>query len=168
MTEITHEDVKAFMNEPDPVPEEKAPEPMGLDDWESPEPVRDNKLTTEEIARLAHRSLLYFESHLNGSSMLMFPWDELQDDERKHWISKANYFIQTAGNPNGHEECMKMHDVMLEAMLRDGWRYGETYSEDEKTSERLLPYRALPPHERTKDFLFRSVVISLLQVWKGY
>lgn len=165
MTEITHEDVKAFMNEPDPVPEEKAPEPMGLDDWESNEPKQDFKLTTEEIAALAYAALHRLATKLGEAKHF---WDDLPYDEKQHAISKANYFIQTAGNPNGHEECAKMHDLMLEAMLRDGWRYGEAHSEEEKRDHRLLPYRALPPHERTKDFLFRSVVISLLQIWKGH
>ena len=166
MTEITHEDVKAFMNEPDPVPEEKAPEPMGLDDWAPAEEIKDWKLTTEQVAMVAYRSVCAYEFEQAGIDTLT--WSSLEPHIQQHYTSKANYFIQTAGNPNGHEECAKMHDLMLEARLRDGWTFGNRFSEEAKIDDRLLPYRALPPHERAKDFLFRSVVISLLQIWKGY
>lgn len=164
-TEVTPDEVKAFMNEPEP--EVKVPEPMGMDDWEPAEPVKDNKLTTEQIAKVGYSALGAY-GYLQGQLPIWFPFDDEPDHMKQHYLSKVSYFIQTAANPNGYEECMKMHDLVLDAKLRTGWRFGDVYSEEDKTDPNLLPYSRLPMHERAKDFLFRNVVISLLQVWKGH
>jgi hypothetical protein len=163
-TQVSPEEIKAFMNEPETA---KAPEPMGLDDWAPADEVKDYKLTTEQIAHAAFHSLSYY-AQSNGVPLHESVWSSLSDEMRQHYVSKVAYFTQTAANPNGYEECAKMHDLVLEVKLKNGWSWGETYSEDARTDPNLLPYRALPMHEKVKDFLFRNVVISLLQVWKGH
>jgi hypothetical protein len=158
LTEVSHDEIKAFMNEPE---EPKAPAPMIIDDWEPEEEKKDHRKTTEEICIIAHKALNAYEG-------LDSPWEYEPDLYKAEMLQKAAYFISTAANPNGYEECSKMHDVNLEVKLKTGWKYGESYSDEEKTDPYLLPYRVIPMEEKTKDFMLRSIVLALLQVWKGY
>lgn len=139
-------------------------EPMEFDDWTQTE----YKLSTAAIAEIAYQAVDYYKALQVPVQHKTEPaFSYLDHDKQAHYISKVVYFITTASNPNGYEECCRMHDLVLEAKLKSGWTYSENYSEDARTDPLLLPYRAVPAAEKVKEFLFRNVVISLLQVWEG-
>jgi hypothetical protein len=166
--EVSPEEIKAFMNEPEPEAT-PPPAPMGMDDWEgTPEnAVNDHKLTSAQIALLAYDTvqLMQGQIDLGGSSVF---WSDLSDEQRQYYTGIVNFFINSAANPNGHESCQALHDLVLDAKLRDGWTYGEEYSEAEKKDPILLSYKGLPPHLKARNFLFRCVVVGLVAVWKGH
>lgn len=171
--EVTPEEIKAFMNEPEvPAEAPKAPEPMGMDDWEPADGrPQDYKLTTEQIAGVAYRACWYLDFELNGGQTAMQAygaWGDAEPHIVQHYIGLVNFFMNSAANPNGHESCQALHDLMLDAKMHDGWKWGENYSETDKTDPTLLSYKGLPEHLKARNFLFRCVVIGLRAVWKGH
>lgn len=158
-------EVKAFMNEPDEV---AAPEPVMFDDWtQKEENKKDYKVSVKDMARIAYNAVFQLEISLLGTDSKMVPYSSLNEEMFKHIESKVNYFIQKAANPNGYEECAALHDLVLSAKLHEGWRYAAELSEENKQDPLVMPYRSLAVHLRTYDYLFRSIVIALLQVWRG-
>lgn len=59
---------------------------------------------------------------------------------------------------NPYADSRASHDKWMETKLRDGWRYGPTKNTDTKEHPCLLPYHALPEHERIKDDVFKAIV----------
>lgn len=166
MSEVTPEMVKEFLA--DNSEEEKAPEPIMFDDWtQTAENQIDHKISTKHMARIAYNAVLNLDLSLNGSAATLLPYTDLNEEMIKHVESKVNYFIAKAANPNGYEECAALHDLVLSAKLQQGWRYAPVLSEEEKADPTVMPYRNMPVHLRTHDYLFRSVVIALLQIWRG-
>lgn len=43
------------------------------------------------------------------------------------------------------------HDLWVKGKLKDGWRYGLEYSEDEMTDPRIRPYYQLTPKQKGKE-----------------
>ena len=167
MSEVTPEMVKEFFAA-DSEPEEKAPDPIMFDDWtQTEENQHDNKISTKHIGRLAYNATLNLDLALNGTTSKMVPYTDLSEEMIKHIESKVNYFVSKAANPNGYEECAALHDLVLSAKLHEGWRYAPVLSEEEKADPAVMPYRNMPVHLRTYDYLFRSIVIALLQIWRG-
>lgn len=164
---VSPDEVKAFMNEPEE--EIKAPEPMMMDDYLPQEDTGkiDYKLTTEEIASIAYHAVQIADQKIQQSGAWMI-WDHLDPTVRMHYVGTVNFYMNSAANPNGHEACQALHDLMLDAKLHDGWRYSETYSEELKTDPTLLSYKGLPVHLKAGKFLFRCVVVGLVAVWKGH
>lgn len=166
--EVAHDDVKAFMNSPEEV---KAPPPMMVDDFkpavdENGEPIIDYRLTTEQIASIAYHSVSMLDAALKPDSWLI--WDQLPSHMQRHYIGLVDYFMNSVANPNGHEACQGIHDLVIDAKLKGGWRYGESYSEEGKTDPTLLPYKTLPLHLKSRNFLFRCVTAGLVALWKGH
>lgn len=159
-------EVKAFMNEPDA--EVKAPESLMFDDWtQSIENENDFKISTKQMCRMAYTSVMQLDTALLGTDSKMGPYSSLSEEMLRHVESKVNYFIAKAANPNGYEECAALHDLVLSAKLHDGWSYATVLDEGSKQDPLIMPYRCLDVHLRTYDYLFRSIVISLLQIWRG-
>lgn len=171
--EVSPLEIKAFMNEPDLEPKDASathpPQPMGVDDWsESPEQAmaHDHKLTTLEIAEIAYNAANALSNKIGGT--FADAWQDLKPDLMLYYSGIVTFFINSAANPNGHESCQALHDLMLDAQLRDGWTYGENYSEDEKKNPLLLSYKGLPTYLKTQMFLIRCVTVGLIAVWKGH
>jgi hypothetical protein len=167
MSEVTPEQVKEFFA--DTTEEaEKAPEPVAFDDWtQTIENQQDFKISTKNMARLAYTAVMQLDVSLLGTNSKMVPYSDLSEEMVKHVESKVNYFVSKAANPNGYEECAALHDLVLSAKLHEGWRYAAELSEENKQDPLVMPYRSLPIHLRTYDYLFRSIVIALLQIWRG-
>lgn len=165
--EVLHDEVKAFMNEL----ENPTPAPMFVDDFapavdENGNAIPDYKLSTDAIAALAYHAVSMLDSTISPNAWTI--WDHLEPHLRLHYTGVVNFYMNSAANPNGHEACQALHDLVIDAKLRDGWRYSETYSEADKTDPTILPYKTLPQHLKARGFLFRCVVVGLVAIWKGH
>lgn len=56
------------------------------------------------------------------------------------------------------EDPVKAHEMWLEDMVKDGWRYGPEHNEEQKTHPCMLKYDALPAGQQTKDHLYLSIL----------
>lgn len=62
------------------------------------------------------------------------------------------------------EMARNVHDVWAASRLSQGWRYGETRSDADKTHPCLVPYEELPEEE--KDYDRRTAVETLKLIRK--
>lgn len=53
------------------------------------------------------------------------------------------------------------HNSWLKQKAEDGWSYGSVKDPELKKHPCFLPYEQLPPHQKTKDYLFQAVVDAL-------
>jgi hypothetical protein len=65
-----------------------------------------------------------------------------------------------AGDDASHNNWMKMKKA-------EGWKYGETKDPDKKLHPCMVPFDQLPPEQRAKDTLFRSMVHALAPLFEG-
>jgi len=150
-SEIPHEDVKAFMNEPDPEPaaEEKAPPPMDLDDlapMDQQEQIPlEGRLTTQQLADFA------FSVATLAAARLGKPWMMNSQVDVVGW---TNFIINSAANPNNYDVCREIYEneVMIAWGKQIYWP----------------PFSKITLQERMFYFTFRSIVVTLLGVWAGH
>lgn len=62
-------------------------------------------------------------------------------------------------NPDSTSESV--HEEWCQFKLAEGWVYGEVKDVDLKTHPCLVSYEELPTHQKSKDYVFRSIVNSL-------
>lgn len=167
-SEVTADEIRAFMTEAEETARESSPipPPLGMDDWEREDKPKDYRLTTEDISAIAYHAVCMLDANFNTEPWKI--WHHLENHMQMHYISMTNFFMNSLANPNGHESCEALHHLVMDAKLKDGWRNGKEYSEEEKTDPTLLSYRGLPPHIKSRSFLFRCVVAGLREVWKGH
>ena len=46
----------------------------------------------------------------------------------------------------------------------DGWKYGEVKDADKKEHPCMIPYEELPVEQRAKDYIFKQIVNSLMEL----
>lgn len=143
--EVSPEEIKAFMAEPE---QPKAPEPMILDDLVPGHENQDQqkgRLTTQQIADLAY-------TWANAAAA------NLDVDWRVSWLANhtewVNYIINTAANPNGYDVARELYETEIMKYEHDGFF--------------VPPFSKLTTQEKAPWFLFRSIVVGLLQVWAGH
>jgi hypothetical protein len=109
-------------------------------------------LSVEAIARTCHAVNRTFSRSLGDESHE--PWDDAPDWQRESAVKGVNYALDGVTDEELHAHwCDEKH--------RDGWVYGQSKDATAKTHPCLVPYDQLPPEQRTKDALFRTVVEAL-------
>lgn len=143
--EIVHEDVKDFMNAPEP--EVKAPEPMALDDFTPAEPDH-GRMTTDAIAAFASNAAGILAANFGNQ------WDFSKKSQELQ-VAWTNFIISSAANPNGYEVCREIYEADITR------KWGDTGSW-------APPFSKLSVQEKMPWFVFRAMVVQLLAVWAGH
>lgn len=129
---------------------------------ETPQDVlTQNRLTTREIAQNAH----WLAERFGGLLGLPNRPSLIAGQELNHWEDIVRAMLLECHNPNGIMLVAKNHDEEVARKLKDGWRYGEITSAEEKTHPELLPFLQLPPETRAKALFFRQTVVALHPFW---
>lgn len=84
-------------------------------------------------------------------------WKEVNEQLKLSVIAGVKFL---EANPDASPS--EQHDAWMQNKLADGWVYGETKDEKQKTHPCLVPYEQLPLEQRVKDYLFQAVVRALL------
>ncbi len=147
--DLTHEDVKAFMNEPE-AEEPKAPAPFMLDDiapMEVQESVQDlTRLSTQQIAQMA------WLAAYTAARNVQQEW--MPDSIQNCWTEWTNFVINTAANPNNPDVCREIYEY--------------EFMKARENDEYWIPWSKLKPQERLPWLIFRAVVVQSLTVWAGH
>ncbi len=85
------------------------------------------------------------------------PWDVAPDWQKQSAIDGVRFHID---NPDAGDSAS--HDNWMRHKFNDGWIYGETKDETQKTHPCLVPFDQLPLEQQVKDALFRSVVHAII------
>lgn len=84
-------------------------------------------------------------------------WNEAEQWQRNSAINGVMFALE-----NPHAGSSAQHDAWVADKEADGWVYGETKDPEKKTHPCMVSYDQLPPEQRAKDLLFRSIVQSAL------
>jgi hypothetical protein len=112
-------------------------------------------LSDDDVARIAYeanRALQYSLGELCPSP----PWDAASEE------AKFSYHIGIQAARRACCPCPRQqHNNWVQAKLSQGWVYGETRNEEERTHPNLVPHDELPAGEQLKDALFLAIVSAL-------
>lgn len=116
------------------------------------------KLTAEEIANVAHQINKAYCAAIGDLSQP--EWELAPDWQRQSAINGVKAHIDsglTMLPEDSHISWMKQKKA-------EGWVYGEVKDAEKKTHPCMVPYDQLPLEQRTKDYLFREVVHTLVKL----
>lgn len=110
----------------------------------------------ESIARVAHEVNRAYCEALGDTSQV--PWADAPEWQRKSAINGAAFH---RANPDAGPE--HSHNAWLKEKSDNGWSWGSEKNEERKEHPCFVPYNELPVEQKAKDYIFRSIVHSLLK-----
>lgn len=112
------------------------------------------KISNIIIARVAHEvNRALCQAHGDNSQL---PWNEAPDWQKEAALTGVKLHLEQP-----HASPSASHDIWLQGKKEAGWVYGLVKDSTLKTHPCIVPFDELPPHEKTKDYLFKAVVDSL-------
>lgn len=114
-------------------------------------------ITNEEIAFVAHEVNRAYCAALGDTSQP--PWSTAPDWQRQSAINGADFHRnnRNAGPEHSHESWM-------EEKREAGWKYGPVKDAEKKEHPCFVPYEQLPTEQKAKDYIFRAIVHSMLEL----
>jgi hypothetical protein len=106
------------------------------------------------IARVAHQVNRAYCLAIGDSSQ--HHWDDAPDWQQESAINGVKAHLE---NPRMTPEMS--HEAWMADKEKAGWKYGPIKDVDKKEHPCFVPYKYLPVVQRTKDYLFASVVKAL-------
>lgn len=106
----------------------------------------------ELIAKVAHNTNRAYCESIGDSSQPS--WEDAPVWQKVSAISGVKFHIKHNHTPE------ESHENWCTDKIADGWVRGDVKDPDAKTHPCLVPYNELPTEQRTKDYLFKSVVDS--------
>lgn len=114
-------------------------------------------ISIEKIAQAAHEiNKAYCESLGDFSQP---SWEDAPQWQKNSSVNGVKFHRE---NPDADPESS--HENWLKEKCADGWVYGELKDPENKTHPCCVPYEMLPQEQRSKDFIFRQVIHSLLSI----
>lgn len=113
------------------------------------------KLSITDVAEMCHEANRVYCRMIGDYSQ--FPWADAPEWQKASAIDGVKYRI---ANRNGHPS--DSHVNWLRHKLSDGWKYGPVKDPIKKEHPCCVPFNELPPEQQVKDYLFASVVMSVL------
>ncbi len=108
----------------------------------------------ETIARIAHAALSAYAEAIGQEA---FPaWEDAPQWMRQSSKDSVRFVLD---HPDASASAQ--HDQWLAQKERDGWKYGPTKSEADRTHPMMVAYEDLPPSETRKDSLLNAIVRTL-------
>lgn len=109
------------------------------------------------IARVAHEINRAYCASLGDTSQPA--WEDAPEWQQKSAIAGVEMHL---ANPDATPE--QSHESWLAQKVAAGWVYGEVKDAEKKEHPCCRPYDELPPEQKSKDYLFRSVVHMLKDI----
>lgn len=109
------------------------------------------------IARVAHEINRAYCASLGDTSQPA--WEDAPEWQQKSAIAGVEMHL---ANPDATPE--QSHESWLAQKVADGWVYGEVKDAEKKEHPCCRPYDELPAEQKSKDYLFRSVVHMLKDI----
>ena len=108
-----------------------------------------------KVAKVCHE---VNRAYCKATGMPELPaWDEAPQWMRDSAIQGVRAMVESkATTPE------QLHQKWVEYKVKEGWVWGPKKDPEKKTHPSLLPYDALLPAEKVKDYLFAAVVNSML------
>jgi hypothetical protein len=115
------------------------------------------QLDIEGIARTCHEVNRAYCMALGDQSQQ--PWESAPQWQRESAMKGVRMHL---ANPGAGPEAS--HASWMREKLETGWKYGPEKDEEKKEHHCMVPFEKLPPEQQAKDFIFRAVVHSLVDL----
>jgi len=109
-------------------------------------------MNIEAIAKLCHEVNRAYCMSIGDNSQPS--WEDAPDWLKKSEINGVKFHLENERTPE------QSHENWMREKLADGWKYGPVKDPEKKEHPCLVPYEQLPVEQRTKDYLFKSIVDS--------
>lgn len=108
----------------------------------------------QQIARACHEAN-------RGLCIAQGDYSQVEWHKAPQWQrdSAVNGVMFCIANPDAPPSAN--HDNWLKVKTEDGWKYGPVKDEMKKEHPCFVPYEALPPEQKVKDHVFKSIVAAL-------
>ena len=106
----------------------------------------------DTIARVCHEANRAYCISIGDTSQK--PWDDAPDWQKESARLGVNLHLSGDHGPEAS------HKSWSEQKIRDGWVYGPTKDEVNKTHHCLVDFKDLPIAQQQKDYIFLNVVRS--------
>jgi len=104
----------------------------------------------EFIARVCHNVNRAYCQSIGDDSQPK--WEEAPDWQRQSAINGVRFHLANDTTPE------QSHENWMREKLADGWKHGPNKNPELKEHPCMVPYGELPAAQRTKDYLFKSIV----------
>jgi len=104
---------------------------------------------TERRARFVYDGARLAAQAANAP-IIPVPWDEREEAFRTQFLD----VIEKQCGEQRSKSPEELHGSWMQSYFAMGWKYGETYSREDKTHPDLVPYADLGQLERDKDAVF--------------
>lgn len=111
-------------------------------------------MNIEQIARVAHEINRAYCLSIGDYSQR--PWDEAPEWQKESAINGVKFNLE---NPMATPE--QSHENWRQEKIDAGWVWGSVKDETVKQHPCMVPYPYLPQRQKSKDFLFKSIVTML-------
>lgn len=106
----------------------------------------------EKRARFVYELMKLYDAY-SGEEVEQLPFDERGENFMKSYIELVDDFVT-----GRIKDFKSLHKQWLEHEIKEGWKYGEKYSETEKTSPLVVSYDKLDEKEKIKDEVFIKAI----------
>lgn len=111
----------------------------------------------EFAAMQAHEANRVYCESIGDTSLR--PWPETPENIRNSARDGVRFIW------DGTHSAEQSHENWLKFKEADGWKYGPVKDTEAKTHPAFMPYSDLPMEQKIKDYIFRSVVLSVKACW---
>lgn len=114
----------------------------------------------EVAAELCHEANRAYCKALGDDSQAC--WGDAPDWQRASAIAGVEFHIANPDAGPSHS-----HDSWLRQKEADGWKYGPAKDAEKKEHPCFVLYDQLPPEQKAKDYIFSSIVKTIVGINKG-
>lgn len=114
-------------------------------------------MNIEQIAQCVHEINRAYCQALGDNSQL--PWAEAPEWQRSSAVNGVKFHME---NPEAGPDAS--HNSWMKQKTEEGWKYGPVKDAEKKEHPCYVPYAELPTEQKAKDYIFRAVVHSMLNV----
>lgn len=108
----------------------------------------------EAIARICHEVNRAYCQSIGDDSQV--PWADAPQWQKESAVKGVQFHLANPDATPGNS-----HESWLEEKRANGWSYGEAKDAEKKTHPCFRPYAELPREQRSKDYIFRSIVHAM-------
>ena len=114
-------------------------------------------MTDEQIARVAHEANRALCEAFGDTSQKK--WGEAEDWQRQSAVAGVAF---VRDNPDAPASAQ--HDAWSKHKLAEGWKFGPIKDVNKKEHPCLVSFDELLPEQQAKDYVFKAVVNTLLEI----
>ena|ERR1700735_860902 len=112
-------------------------------------------MTPEDVARVAHEANRAYCLAIGDASQPA--WEDAPDWQKSSALAGVHYHIS---HPDA--KPADSHNSWLEQKRNEGWAFGRIKDPAAKLHPCFVPYDALPPEQKAKDYIYGAVVKNLI------